>query len=388
MGQSVRIIAMASAQRPTVMILFGGQSSEHQISCATAAGVLEAIDHDKWDVHAVGISPEGVWVPQSADPEEYRLGSTGGYTVQPGAKQLSFVPGPNRAGGPRLVELDVDQDGIPVPGSARNVADIDVVFPLLHGPYGEDGSLQGLLELLPARYVGCGISASAVAMDKRLAKTVLDGAGVPTGEWEPVTLRQWQREPGRVTSRLQRLGLPIFVKPCRAGSSMGITRVTNWADLPEAISTAGEHDPQLIVEAANRGREVECGVLELPDGQLVASPLGEIVVSGGFYDYETKYFSPDGVQLSCPADIPEIAADQIRAAAKTAFEALGAEGLARVDFFYEEETGRFTVNEVNTMPGFTPHSMYPRMLAAAGYDYSELVNVLLQGAFGRPQGLR
>ncbi len=380
---------MGKTDRPVVLLLFGGQSSEHEISCATAAGVLAAIDPNRWDVVAVGITPGGQWVPQPADPSIYQLGDERGYTVQAAGEQVSLLTGPDYGGRPRLVEFSVDESGQPVPGSLRPGKQVDVVFPLLHGPFGEDGTVQGLLEMAPVRYVGCGVAASAVAMDKRLTKTVLSQEGLPTGRWEAFNKRQWEYDSQAVLERLGKLGLPVFVKPARAGSSMGITRVTSEDDLRAAIELAQQHDPMLIVEAANPGRELECGILALPEGGLVASPLGEIVVEeGDFYDYESKYFATEGVRLICPADVDEKASDQMREAAKVAFELIGGEGLARVDFFYDQAAGDFIINEINTMPGFTPYSMYPRVLQAAGYGYPQLIEVLLSEALQRPTGLR
>ncbi len=378
---------MSFSDRPVVLVLFGGQSSEHEISCATAAGVLEAIDQTRWEVIPVGITRDGHWVPQPNDPARYRLGETGGYEVLSQGEQVSFLSGTTSDGHPRLVYFQVDEEGRPLAESLHPGPVVDVVFPLLHGPFGEDGTLQGLLELSGVRYVGCGVSASAVAMDKRLTKTVLEDAGIPVGRWEGVSARQWQADREGVLARLDRLGLPVFVKPCRAGSSLGITRVTDAGELAAAIEAAHEHDPQVIVEAAHAGREIECGILQLPGGELVASPLGEITVTDAqFYDYESKYFGQGGVQLSCPAQVNHAAA--IQEAARVSFEALGAEGLARVDFFYQEETGSYIVNEVNTLPGFTPYSMYPTMLAQAGYPYPKLVATLLEEAMSRPVGLR
>lgn len=371
------------------MVLFGGQSSEHQISCASAAGVLEAIDTDRWHVVPVGITPEGRWVPEGTDPSRYRLGDSSGYTVTHRGCEVALLPGAAPESRGRLIEYQVDESGNPLPGTATLGPEIDVVFPVLHGPYGEDGTVQGALELAGVRYVGCGVEASAAAMDKRLTKAILERAGLPVGQWVGISPRSWPAERETVLAEVANLGLPAFVKPCRAGSSRGITQVQDRAELPAAIDKAASHDPQIIVEAAQNGREIECGVLELSSGELVISELGEIAVQGAdFYDYETKYFGEGRAQLTCPAELPPDVTAQLQDAAREAFLALGAEGLARVDFFFDEDTGTFTVNEVNTMPGFTPFSMYPVMLAAAGYPYPELVETLLQQALSRKEGLR
>lgn len=371
-------VSESASARPVVMVLFGGRSSEHQISCATAAGVLQVIDRERWDVIPVGITQEGEWVLQPDDPTLYGIRDGKGYTVKAGKRRVSLYVGDSR-----LHEYSDEGEQAPP-------REIDVVLPLLHGPYGEDGTVQGLFELCNLRYVGCGVNASAVSMDKYLTKTVLGQAGIPVGDWRLLTPRAWARDPQGQADRLVReLGLPLFVKPCRAGSSMGITRVTDAAELPAAIKEAQNHDPRVIVEASAAGREVECGVLQRPDGSLVASPLGEIMVSSAdFYDYETKYFAEDTVTLSCPADLPDEASQKIRDTALIAFDVLECEGLARVDFFYNPETGDFMINEVNTLPGFTPFSMYPTLLSQAGVEYRDLIDTLLEEALTRPLGLR
>lgn len=380
---------MQTLKKPVVALLFGGQSSEHEISCATAAGIMEAIDRDKWDVIAIGVTKAGQWVRLPVEPELYRLSESGGYEVTATNRQVALLPGPSAKRTPRLIEFDVDAAGEVLAEPIANGENVDVVFPVLHGPYGEDGSLQGLLELVPVRYVGCGIAASAVAMDKRLTKTVLEQNGLPVGNWMALTKNQVEKEGPKMLEDAKTLGFPQFVKPCRAGSSMGISKVDGPNQFLQAVHHAAEHDPQMIVEAAHSGRELECGVLQLPDGKLVASPLGEIIVAdNGFYDYETKYFSPERTQLECPAQLPQSDQRKLQRAAKEAFTALGCEGLARVDFFYTEDSGEFIINEVNTMPGFTPYSMYPKALEQAGFSYSQLVETLLQQALVRPRGLR
>lgn len=371
--------------KPTVLVLFGGESSEHEISCATAAGVLEAIDRDKWDVLPVGITPEGTWVLQPDDPQRYRLGDSSGYVVRAqGHTHVTFS-----SGRPQLLGYQCDDGGNIDHGTLRVLSSIDVVMPLLHGPFGEDGRLQGLLELSKVRYVGCGVESSAIAMDKNLTKTVLAAAGVEVGTWISVSASQWRRDPESVLEDVQRLGLPAFVKPARAGSSMGITQVKDWGEMAIAIEEAQKHDPHVIIEAATPGRELECGVLQLPGGDLIASRLGEIDVTGAdFYDYDTKYFSADAVSLTCPAKIAEDVEDRAREVALKVFQTLKCEGLARIDFFYDSKTEVLTVNEVNTLPGFTPFSMYPRLLNEAGINYKMLVDILLQQAASRSLGLR
>jgi D-alanine-D-alanine ligase len=268
-----------------------------------------------------------------------------------------------------------------------------VVFPLLHGPYGEDGTIQGLLELADIPYVGSGVLASAVAMDKAHMKVALAGAGLPVGPHLVVPPRRWHLDPAGVRAEVPKLGWPVFVKPARGGSSVGISKVSGPDGLNQAIAGAQEWDPKVIVEAALPGREIECGVLEgrpAADGSLTApeaSVTAEIRVTGGreFYDFEAKYLE-NSTELTVPADLPAAVAAEVRRLSVLAFEALSCEGLARVDFFVDGD--RIVVNEVNTMPGFTPVSMFPTMWAASGLDYPTLVDRLLQTALARRRGLR
>jgi D-alanine-D-alanine ligase len=265
------------------------------------------------------------------------------------------------------------------------------VLPLLHGPYGEDGTLQGLLELAGVPYVGSGVLASAVAMDKAVMKVLLAAAGLPVGPYVVVHDRDW---PSAETEQRVResLRLPVFVKPARAGSSVGVTKVHGWEDLAAAVEDARRHDPKVLVEQAVPGREIECGVLETVDGRgLETSVCGEIRVVGGgheFYDFAAKYVEVDEVtELDVPADLPAPVAEEVRAMAARAFRALECEGFARVDFFVDA-AGQVTVNEVNTIPGFTPVSMFPLLWAATGVEYPELVDRLLRSALRRRPGLR
>ena len=378
---------MTAPIRPRVLIVFGGRSSEHEISCATAAGILTAIDRTKWDVIPLGITRDGQWVRVADDPSAWAFKDGKGQTVTAGSTRVALTPGEGN-----LVELTYDGDPSDKDSRVVGVEDlghVDIAFPLLHGPYGEDGTIQGLFEMADVRYVGCGVTSSAISMDKHLTKTVLAAAGIDVGRWVCITARQWESDPASCMDRIERLGFPVFVKPCRAGSSVGISRVTCREDLPVAIKEAANHDPRIIVEASVTGREVECGVLgSRPDWQSGTSPLGEIVVpEGEFYDYEHKYVD-DVVGLSCPADVPPAYAQRIRETAWRAFDALECEGLARVDFFLNEDTDTVIINEVNTLPGFTPISMYPQMWAAAGVSYPDLLSELLTEASQRPLGLR
>ena len=366
---SARTSASGGAPRTRVAVVFGGRSTEHAISCISAGSVLAALDRDRYDVVAVGITPEGRWVLVPDDPALLAVAGRELPAVKDG--QAVALPADPTAGG--LLPLE---DGPGVLGA------VDVVFPVLHGPWGEDGTLQGLLEMAGVPYVGSGVLASAAAMDKAVAKVLLRAAGLPVAE--AVVVRQGQ-EPDRAA--VAALGLPVFVKPARGGSSIGITRVDDLADLAPALQTAHAADPKALVEAAVPGREVECGVLEGPDGPRASLPA-EVRVSGAhaFYDFEAKYLG-DATELDVPADLPPEVTARLQEMALTAFGALGCEGLARVDFFVGEG-GELTVNEVNTMPGFTPTSMYPRMWAASGVDYPALVDALLAAALRRSTGLR
>jgi len=360
-----------------VAVVFGGVSPEHSISCLTAANVVAAMDPDRFRAVGIGITRDGIWTRWSAE-EILDLRSQG---------QLPEVPAGHHGTGLRRLDggtflVDNDGGGAPEP--------VDVVFPLLHGPFGEDGTIQGLFEMTGVRYVGCGVAASAISMDKHLTKTVLQAAGIEVGRWELITPRQWDVDPQGCRERVAALGFPVFVKPCRAGSSIGISRVDSVEELSVAIKEARNNDPRVIVEAAVTGREIECGVLQgRGDRPPRTAPLGEIVLSeGAFYDYDSKYIDTEAVGLVCPADVPEADAARLHEAAARTFEALECEGLARVDFFYVPDTHEVIVNEVNTMPGFTPYSMFPLMWAQAGIEYADLVDELLEGALERDLGLR
>ena len=378
---------MTDFERPRVLIVFGGRSSEHEVSCATAAGILRAIDRDIWDVVPLGITKDGPWVPASDDPALLEFKDGKGQSVEAGATRVALTPG-----GGSLVELSYDGDpadpGARVVG-ARDLGRVDIVLPLLHGPYGEDGTIQGLLEMAEVRYVGCGVASSAVSMDKHLTKVVLAGAGIDVGRWELITPLQWAADQGACLERAAALGFPVFVKPCRAGSSVGISKVESREGLAVAVKEAQNHDPRVIVEAGVVGREVECGVLGgRSDWRSATAPLGEIEVPDGeFYDYEHKYVD-DVVGLVCPAEVAPAYEERVRETALRAFDALECEGLARVDFFLDEDSGTVLVNEVNTMPGFTPISMFPQMWAAAGVDYPSLIDALLEEAAARTVDLR
>jgi D-alanine-D-alanine ligase len=363
------------------MVLFGGRSGEHAISCATAAGVLRAIDRDRYDVVPVGITRDGRWVVAADEPERWEI--TAGRLPEVVASDGEVVV-PLSVGDRRLRVLDALEP-------PRELGEVDVVFPLLHGPFGEDGTLQGLFELADLHYVGAGVLASAVGMDKHYMKLVLAGQGIPVAPYTVVQPGEWERDEEGVRARVEPLGLPLFVKPARAGSSLGISRVDDLGDLAAALAEARRHDPKVLVESGVGGREIECAVLGSRDGERPRASLpGEIAVTGdahAFYDFEAKYLDESSVELSCPADLPDDVTQRVRDLAVRTFEAIGAEGLSRVDVFVTTG-GDVVVNEINTMPGFTPLSMYPRMWAASGLDYPALVDELVQLALERPTGLR
>jgi D-alanine-D-alanine ligase len=368
-------------RKPRVAVVFGGRSSEHAISCVTAAAVLDALDRDSYDVVPVGIARDGRWVLESDDTARLRLTS---------AASLPEVDGERAA--VQLLREEAHTDLVVSDASEppRTLGEIDVVFPVLHGPWGEDGTIQGMLEMAGVRYVGAGVLASAVSMDKAYMKVVLQAAGLPVMPGVVLTRREWERDPEGCRARVAELGFPVFCKPARGGSSFGISKVHGPEELDEAVRVAQEHDPKVLVEASAEGaREVECGVLEELDGGVATSQPAEIRVGGDheFYDFEAKYLPAQHTELDIPADLPDDVAARMRELSVRAFEAVGGEGLARVDFFVMPD-GSLVVNELNTMPGFTPTSMYPQMWRAAGVDYAALVDRLVQLALRRETGLR
>ena len=372
--------------RIRVLLLFGGRSGEHAISCATAAGVMRAIDRTRFDVVPVGITPEGKWVLADPDPAQWEI-RDGVLPRVEGSGAEVLLPLESGDDAPRVLAAT----GAPITDRAQILERIDVVFPVLHGPFGEDGTLQGLLEMADVRYVGAGVLASAVGMDKHFMKLVLAGQSLPIAPFTVLRPGQWESHPEGWTESIAHLGLPVFVKPARAGSSLGITKVDDLADLATAIAHAQEHDPKVIVEAGITGREIECAVLGGRTGQPARASLpGEIIVRDAkydFYDFEAKYLDADSAELACPADLsPELVAAVQDIAVRT-FDAVSCEGLARVDVFVTP-TGEVIVNEINTMPGFTPMSMYPRMWDKSGLAYPDLITELIELALERPVGLR
>lgn len=362
-----------------VAVVFGGRSGEHTISCATAAGVLSAIDRDRYEVLPVGITPEGQWLLVEDDPAALELSDNRPpVTITAEGLGQGILTAP--LGGGELTVLG--------PTGPEVLGQVDVVLPLLHGPYGEDGTIQGMLEMMGIPYVGCGVLASAAGMDKQVTKVLLGAAGIATAPHVVVGPHAWKRDPEAILEACQSLTYPLFVKPARAGSSLGISKVDRPEDLAGAIEAARAVDPKVLVESGIVGREIEVAVLQGrgDDAPRVAEP-GEIAMdashgAGEFYDYETKYLAHDAVAMVCPARISPEARDLLMDTAARAFEALGCEGLARVDFFLTD-AGEAVVNEINTMPGFTPFSMYPYMWQVSGLGYTELVSELIELAVAR-----
>jgi D-alanine-D-alanine ligase len=370
----------AQSSRPRVALVFGGRSSEHGVSCLTAGEVARVIDSAAYEVVPVGIATDGRWVLESFDGDRLALHDGRLPIVDAARADVVLAPDPSRR------ELVVG-----APGDVPEVlGQVDVVFPLLHGPWGEDGTLQGLLEMAGVRYVGAGVLASAIGMDKPVLKAMLTAAGLPV--LPSVVVPAPTRDLAGIRQAVDALGYPVFVKPARAGSSMGISRVERAADLDAAIEEARQHDPKVLVEPGVLGaRELECGVLErLDGGRPEPSVVGEVSLAPGsghaFYDFTAKYV--DGTaRIDVPADLPAEVSDRIRELAVRAFEAIGCEGLARVDFFLLPD-GEVVINEANTMPGFTATSMFPMLWQASGVDYAALVDRLLRLALNRPTGLR
>ena len=357
------------ASRTRIAVIYGGRSSEHSISCISAGAIRRALDPKRYDVVPIGITRDGGWYLQHSDPHDLRIIDGVLPEVLPNDQPVAFHADPTM-----VDEL---------------LGSIDVVFPVLHGPYGEDGTVQGLFELAGIPYIGSGVLSSAVAMDKGFMKALFAAVGLGVGPYAVITDQQWRSDEAGCRARIAELGFPLFVKPARAGSSQGITKVHSADQLDAAITEARRHDPRLVIELGIDGvREIECAVMVDGTGIARASRCAEIIVRSGheFYDFAAKYLE-DSADLIVPADIPEAVESRIRELAVVAFDALGCEGLARVDFFLLTD-GSVIVNEVNTMPGFTPISMFPRMWDVSGIDYEQLVDSLVADAMRRGSGLR
>ena len=357
-----------------VIILFGGRSAEHEISLLSARNVVSALDRTRFEPVLIGIDREGRWHRESERTLAAAAGSPRGLALDPAAPAIAIEEGLVGAGGGGLAGLAAGAD--------------TVVFPVLHGTYGEDGTMQGLLELAGVGYVGAGVLGSAVGMDKDVAKRLLRDAGIPIVDFALVTAAGMRADPAAALAPAQALGYPLFVKPANAGSSVGVTKVPAPAALEPAVRAALQFDRKVLIERAVDAREIECAVLGNDDP--IASVPGEIVVHhrDGFYSYDAKYVDADGASWKIPAELPAETAARVRALSVATFRALDLAGMARVDFFLARDTGALYVNEVNTIPGFTAVSMYPKMWQASGLSPTDLVTRLIELAIERRDARR
>ncbi len=356
--------------RQKIGLLYGGRSGEHDVSLCSAASVFSALDKRKYDILAIGIDRDGRWYVQ--DRPEVVSDKTFGKILSLKKRGAWLVNHFEQDGKLHLYNLE----------SPGEVVSVDLVFPVLHGTFGEDGTLQGLLELARVPYVGVDVTGSAVGMDKDMAKRLLEAAGIPVVPWITIRRDQWRDSSAKILRRaMTELSLPMFVKPVNAGSSVGVVKVKAKKDLAKAIDYAFQFDTRIMIETGIDCREVECAVLGNEDPQ--ASVLGEILPRHEYYSYEAKYLDPDGAAMHIPANLPARLARAIRACAVKGFIALNGNAMARVDFFLEKRTNRFYFNEVNTLPGFTSVSMYPKLWAATGLPYRRLLDRLVTLALER-----
>ncbi len=363
-------------KKRTIALVFGGRSSEHGISCVTAAGILRAIDRQKFDVVPVGITKQGATVLLDHDDlANYRLEAGALPEVTDNGTRVLW-PASTETRTLTVVSSD---------GTVKPLAHVDAVMPMMHGPYGEDGTIQGMLDLIDMPYVGSGVLGSALCMDKHLVKTVLQVAGIAVAPWRTVTRGEVDRDPSLVHTLDDGLTYPLFVKPARAGSSVGVTRVTEASEIPAALEVAFAEDRTVLIESGVVGREVEIAVLEGRSGDRprTSSVIGEIVFTGReFYDFDAKYLGAPGVDLELPARVSGAEYEAIRDAAVRAFEVSQCATLARIDFFLTDSGP--VLNEINTLPGFTPISMYPRLWEASGVGYTDLITELIELALEKP----
>jgi D-alanine-D-alanine ligase len=351
-------------------ILYGGRSGEHNVSLCSAASVVSALDRNKYDVTAIGIDRDGRWYVQ--DKSQIIPDKDFGKILamkKRGKWLVNHFEQKNK-----LHLYNIENRGEEVV--------IDIVFPVLHGTFGEDGTLQGLLELAMVPYVGADVTGSAIGMDKDVAKRLLHEAGIPVVPSVTLNKQQWQNNSGHIMqAALDKLGLPVFVKPVCTGSSVGVKKVKEKGELSAAVDFAFQFDTRIMIEKGIECREIECAVLG--NENPVASILGEVIPSHEFYSYEAKYIDPQGAALKIPAEIEPSLADSIRKAAVRGYVALGCSSMARVDFFLDKKTNEFYLNEINTLPGFTSISMYPKLWEASGIKYSDLLDKLIQLAVDR-----
>ena len=355
-----------------VMVVFGGRSGEHEVSLMSATSILKAINRNKYNIITVGITKSGIWKLYEGPIDEIQSGNweniankaakDGGYSTN-----ISILPTDE---GNRIMNF----------GNGR-IENIDVVFPVLHGPFGEDGTIQGLFEMMNIPYVGTGVLASSLAMDKAMTKKLLDLDGIPQAQYDVILFKEYKKDIEGVLDKIE-LGFnyPVFVKPANMGSSVGITKANNRDKLKEAIELAGKYDRKVVIEEAIVGREIECSILG--NDEPIASLPAEIIPSAEFYDYNDKYFAGTS-KFEIPANLPENVINEIRALSIKVYKLLDCSGLSRVDCFVEKGTNRILLNEVNTMPGFTKISMYPKMWEATGIKYEDLIDQLIELAIER-----
>jgi len=354
-----------------VGLIFGGKSGEHEVSFCSASSIIKAIDKDKYTVVPIGITKEGRWI----SPQDSELALQSGKIE--GKNTVILL---NDSFSKSLVCIDNNQK------LDKNSAleKLDVIFPVLHGPYGEDGTVQGLLELANIPYVGAGVAASAISMDKDLMKIIFQQEGLPILKWMTIKRKEWQKDKEKILSLIRNsFEYPLFVKPTNLGSSVGITKVHKKEELEKAIDLASSYDRKILIEQGlEEVREIECGVLGNDEPQV--SVVGEVKPAGEFYDYDSKYIEKE-TQLTIPADLPDGVSQEVQQIALRAFKAVDAAGMARVDFFVSKKENKIYLNEINTIPGFTSVSMYPRLWEASGIPYSELIDQLIQLALERHQ---
>lgn len=363
---------MAHKKKIRIGLVFGGRSGEHEVSLASATSVMANLDKEKYDVVPIGITREGSWL---LGTEPARLMAADQYVgEESGDTQTTAV---TLTGDPRLRRLIPLEGGETLSGNGS----LDVIFPVLHGTYGEDGTLQGMLEMANIPYVGCGVLGAALGMDKEKMKIVFQAIGLSNVDYLVYRRSEWERSPEIIIEAIeQRLGYPCFVKPVNLGSSVGINKAHDRVELEHAMQVAAEYDRKIIIERGINCREFECAVLG--NDEPIASVVGEVIASNEFYDYNAKYLDNKS-EVIIPAQIPQAVSEEIRRQSVKAFLALDLSGLARVDFFMEKETGHIYINEVNTLPGFTQISMYPKLWEASGLPYAELLDRLIELAIER-----
>lgn len=369
MGRGTNILA-GMQKKIRVGLIFGGKTGEHEVSLASAQSVLLALDKDKYEAVLIGVTRQGQWLTGGNPLKQLISG-----TQSPLLNAANHEDSSNGSAGM------VSQDAAAITTTNSLNDAVDVVFPLIHGPNGEDGTIQGLLELANLPYVGANVAASAVGMDKALLKSMFRSAGLPVGDYLVVLRHRWEQDPEETIHDIETIiKYPCFVKPANLGSSVGVSKANNWDELTQALTTAAQYDRKILVERAIEGREIECSVLgnDVP----LASLPGEVIPQREFYDYDAKY-ADSHTQLIIPADLTSEQARTVQELAVRAFQAIDCCGMARVDFFMERRDGRVLLNELNTIPGFTNVSMYTKMWEASGVSYTQLIDRLIQLALER-----